>query len=224
MDWTLIETDSDLLCGNRVKRHHIVKLIRLEIWAGWFRNNGCYWLTTPHPSPSPPLGWVEGWTPLQPLAPSGATALRARSQLMWSHGFLQAPALSRPLSGSNPRGARKCPRGQSTILFFGGLLLCIPLSLSVQSTVYFLVCDCDWWSESFAKGRSIWMIQNNCKNIVFLDRPLQAGWPIRIIRLVCKRVVLTSDPICKWSFILACLLCKERSNLDKIQKNSSFSS
>ena len=157
MDWTLIETDSDLLCGDRVKRHHVVKLIRLEIWAGWFRNNGCYWLTTPHPSPSPPLGWVEGWTPLQPLAPSGATALRARSQLMWSHGFLQAPALSRPLSGPT-LGAPESAREDNQRSCFG------------EVCCYVSKCPVHCLFSSLWLRLMIWII---CKRPVDLEDPEQ---------------------------------------------------
>ena len=170
---------------------------------------------------TPPLSFSASWVGggLNPLATTGTVRRHGTEGPVPTHVIPRlspGPGTVEAALGSNPRGARKCPRGQSRILFFGGLLLWIPLSLSVQSTVYFLVCDCDWWSESFAKGRSIWMIQNNCKNIVFLDRPLQAGWPIWIIRLVCKRVVLTSDPICKWSFILAHLLCKGQSHEEKL--------
>ena len=168
----------------------------------------------PHPTPLL-LRLLGGWRVEPPCNHWHRPAPRhwgpGCSQLMWSHGFLQAPALSRPLSGSNPRGARKCPRrGQSRILFLGGSLLCIPLSLSVQSTVYFLVCDCDWWSES-SKCRSIRMIRINCKKN-YLSQPSSSSKPAHPNNrtVIYKRVVLTSNPICKWSFILARLLCKGR--------------
>ena len=67
MDWTLIETDSDLLCWNRVKRHQIRKLIRLEIWMvikeQWV-------LLLDH---TPPLSFSASWVGggLDPLATTG---------------------------------------------------------------------------------------------------------------------------------------------------------
>ena len=67
MDWTLIETDSDLLCGNRVKRHHIRKFIRLEMWEviqeQWV-------LLLDH---TPPLSFSASWVGggLDPLATTG---------------------------------------------------------------------------------------------------------------------------------------------------------
>ena len=67
MDWTLIETDPDLLCGKGVKRHHRTKLLRLEIWGvieeQWV-------LLLDH---TPPLSFSASWVGggLDPLATTG---------------------------------------------------------------------------------------------------------------------------------------------------------